>query len=69
MIHLTCSVKLIARTLLLSIRFPIETARQSSDLDVVDERKVDQIEAELVNYRVDVAGLQETKWFGRGVCI
>ncbi len=27
---------------------PIETVRQGSDLDVVDERKVDQIVAELV---------------------
>ena len=45
----------------------VETAKQGNDLDVVDERKVDQVVAELEKYRVDVAGVQETKWFGSGV--
>ena len=45
---------------------PIEVARQGSELvDVLDGRKVDQV---VGSYRVDVAGLQETKWFGEGVC-
>ena len=46
---------------------PIETARQGNELDVVDERKVDQVVAELERYNVDVAGIQEVKWFGCGV--
>ena len=45
-----------------------ETARKGvSDADVVDERKVDQVVGELNRYKVDVAALQETKWFGSGV--
>ena len=52
---------------MLDVDGPIETARQGNVLDAVDERKVDQIVAELVKYRVDVAGLQETRWFGSGV--
>ena len=27
-------------------------------------RKIDQVVDELKNYRINVAGLQETKWFG-----
>ena len=30
----------------------------------MNERKIDQVVAELARYRVDVAGLQEMKWFG-----
>lgn len=52
---------------LLDVDGPIETARQGSEVDVVDERKIDQVVGELVKYKVDVAGLQETKWFGSGV--
>ena len=52
---------------MLDVDRPIETARQGNVLDAVDERKVDQIVAELVKYRVDVAGLQEMKWFGSSV--
>ena len=50
---------------LLDVDGPIETARrgQGDGVDVVDERKIDQVVAELGRYRVDVAGVQETKWF------
>ena len=54
---------------LLNVNGPIETARQNKEMDVVDERKIDQVVAELARYRVNVAGLQETKWFGNGVVI
>ena len=33
----------------------------------MDELKVNQVLAELESYNVDVAGLQEVKWFGCGV--
>ena len=52
---------------LLDVDGPIETARQGNELDVVDKRKVDQVVAELERYNVDVAGIQEVKWFGCGV--
>ena len=45
----------------------IETARRGCDVSVVDERKIDQVVSELDRYRVVVAGLQETKWFGSEV--
>ena len=51
----------------MDVKGPIETARQGKDTSVVDERKVDRVVVELEKYRVDVAGLQETKWFGGGV--
>ena len=44
----------------------IATARRR-DVSVVDERKIDQVVSELERYRVVVAGLQETKWFGNEV--
>ena len=31
---------------------------------VVDERKIDQVVDELGRYEVDVAALQDMKWFG-----
>ena len=50
---------------LLDVDGPIETARQGADdMQVVDERKIDQVVNELGKYKVDVAALQETKWFG-----
>ena len=53
---------------LLDIDGSIETARKGVvDADVVDERKIDQVVGELNRYKVDVAALQETKWFGSGV--
>ena len=53
---------------LLDIDGSIETARNGvGDAEVVDERKIDQVVGELNRYKVDVAALQETKWFGSGV--
>ena len=53
---------------LLDIDGSIETARKGvGDAEVVDERKIDQVVGELNRYKVDVAALQETKWFGSGV--
>ena len=46
---------------------PIETARQGDNMQVVDERKIDQVVDELGRYKTDIAALQETKWFGEGV--
>lgn len=37
------------------------------DMQVVDERKIDQVVDELGRYKIDIAALQETKWFGEGV--
>ena len=43
----------------------LETARHRGDLhEVADERKIDQVVDELGRYEVDIAALQETKWFG-----
>ncbi len=42
----------------------IETARQGREVSVADERKIDQVVSELCRYKIDVAALQETKWFG-----
>ena len=55
---------------LLDMDGSIETARQggeASEASVVDERKIDQVVGELDKYRVVVAALQETKWFGSKV--
>ena len=55
---------------LLDMDGSIETARQggeTSEASVVDERKIDQVVGELDKYRVVVAALQETKWFGSKV--
>ena len=52
---------------LLDVEGPIETARQGDDMQVVDERKIDQVVDELDRYKIDIAALQETKWFGEGV--
>ena len=52
---------------LLDVDEPIEIARQRVDLEVVDERKIDQVVTVLGRYKVDVAALQETKWFGDAI--
>ena len=53
---------------LLDVEGSVETARQANDLHVVtDERKIDQVISELGRYKIDVAALQETKWFGEAV--
>ena len=45
----------------------VETAKHGGDVSVMDERKIDHIVSELGRYRVVVAALQETKWFGSEV--
>ena len=45
----------------------IETARQRCDLSDAEDRKIDQVVDVLEDYRVTVAALQETKWFGSEV--
>ena len=53
---------------LLDIDGSIDTARKGvGDAEVVDERKIYQVVEELNRYKVDVAALPETKWFGSGV--
>ena len=52
---------------LLDVDGPVEMARQGAGyLQVVDERKTDQVVREIERYKVDVAALQETKWFWDG---
>ena len=48
---------------LLDVDGSIETGRQGDDNQVTDER-IDQVIDVLGRYKVDVAALQETKWFG-----
>ena len=52
---------------LLDMEGPVGTARHSCDMSVVDERKIDQVISELDRYKVSVAVLQETKWFGNEI--
>ena len=53
---------------LLDFDGPIEVARHTDDIAVVDERKIDQVINALSQYKIDVAAaLQETRWFGDGV--
>ena len=52
---------------LLDSEGPIETARQRSEVDRVEDRKIDLVVRELGRYGVKVAALQETKWFGNAV--
>ena len=48
----------------LDLHGSIETAKQAAEFGVCDERKIDQAVDEMKKYQVNVAGLQETKWFG-----
>lgn len=45
----------------------VEIASRRQDGQRGEERKVDLVVGELKRYKVKVAGLQETKWFGNGV--
>jgi len=45
----------------------IETSKQCCDHHVSDVRKIDSVVNELQKYKIYVAGLQETKWFGDNV--
>ena len=49
---------------LLDAEGSIETARQGREVEVVDERKIDQVVGGMCRYKIDVEALQETKWFG-----
>ena len=55
----TCVASWNVRTLL-DVEGSVETARQSCDVSVVDERKIDKVVGELGRYQVVVAALQET---------
>ena len=52
---------------LVDVEGSIETARHSCNDSIVDERKIDQVISELDSYPVNVAALQETRWFGKYV--
>ena len=45
----------------------MQTARQGREVAGAEDRRVDQVVRELRRYKVDVAALQETKWFGEEV--
>ena len=45
----------------------IETARQGSERDGNEDRRIDLVLRELGRYGIKVAALQETKWFGNAV--
>ena len=56
--------------ILLDVDGPTETARQDAvDLEGVDKLKIDQVVSELGKYKVDVAVLQEAKWFGNELLV
>ena len=42
----------------------VQTARQRKEEANAEERRIDQVMSELNRYKIDVAALQETKWFG-----
>ena len=48
---------------LLEVDGPLEIAQQRGEAGVAHETKFDQVVAELGRYKVDVARLQEMKWF------
>ena len=45
----------------------VETARQTSEVLIAEDRKIDLVIRELGRYGVTIAALQETKWFGNAV--
>ena len=61
---LQCGSWLLGTSEPLDVDGPIETVRQGDDNQVANERKIDQVVDVLGRYKVDVAALQETKWFG-----
>ena len=42
----------------------VQTARQRKEEANAEKRRIDQVVSELNRYKIDVAALQETKWFG-----
>ena len=45
----------------------VETARLSSEMSEPEDRRIDLVIRELSRYNINVAALQETKWFGKQV--
>jgi len=45
----------------------IEIARQGHEVADAEDRTIDRVVSQLERYRVVVAALQETKWFGDNV--
>ena len=52
---------------LLDCEGAVETARQRTETGHFDDKRIDQVMRELERYRITVAALQETKWFGEAV--
>ena len=52
---------------LLDAEGPVETAKQGRDMAQAEDRRIDQVVSELNRYKVSVAALQETKWYGNDV--
>ena len=48
---------------LVDVEGPVQTARQRKEVANAEERRIDQVVSELNRYKIDVAALQETKWF------
>ena len=46
---------------------PVETAKQGTESEQSDIRRIDQVVKELERYRICAAALQETKWFGDAI--
>ena len=49
---------------LVDVEGPVQTARQRKEVANAKKRRIDQVVGELNRYKIDVAALQETKWFG-----
>ena len=45
----------------------VETARQTNEVQLAEDRKIDRVIKECDRYGVKIAALQETKWFGNAV--
>ena len=45
----------------------VETARISSKVAELEDRRIDLVLRELDRYDIKIAALQETKWFGRNI--
>ena len=45
----------------------VETARQTNEVQLAEDRKIDLVIRECDRYGVKIAALQETKWFGNAV--
>ena len=52
---------------LVDVEGSVQTARSGRKVIDAEDRRVDQVLHVLNNYKIDVAALQETKWFGEEV--